>query len=132
MNKRGIETKKCVLVVDDEPGMGRVLRIRLRLSGYDVITTTSGAEAIELVRTRKPDIMLLDFVMPDVTGVDVLSQVRSFSKMPVIMFTGRPEIAGFALKLGANGCIAKPFDPDELVKRIETVLIANRSDQGTT
>ena len=126
------ETDKRVLVVDDEPAIGRVLRIKLKLSGFDVTTTTSGAEAIELVKTNEPDIILLDLLMPGLTGVDVLSRVRAFSKVPVIMFTGRPEIAGFALKLGATDCIAKPFNPDALVDRIRTVLGASKPEEGNS
>jgi DNA-binding response OmpR family regulator len=111
-----------VLVVDDEPRIGKMLGIKLRLSGYDVITTTSGAEAIDLVRTQEPDIMLLDILIPDVTGTDVLRQVRTFSQVPIIAFTARPEIAQSALKLGANDYVAKPFDVDEMVRRIEILL----------
>ena len=99
-----------------------MLGIKLRLSGYDVITTTSGAEAIDLVRTQEPDIMLLDILIPDVTGTDVLRQVRTFSQVPIIAFTARPEIAQSALKLGANDYVAKPFDVDEMVRRIEILL----------
>jgi DNA-binding response OmpR family regulator len=122
-----VARRELVLIVDDEPRIGRVLRIKLSLAGYDVITTTSGAEAIELVRTREPDIMLLDVLMPDVTGMDVLDRVRSFSQVPVIVFTGRPEIARFAREFGANDCIAKPFDPDALVEKIRLIL---SPDQG--
>jgi DNA-binding response OmpR family regulator len=117
-----IGQKKRVLVVDDEPGVGKILSIKLRLSGFDVETTTSGAEAIELARTRPPDIMLLDILMPDITGMDVLDKVRSFSRVPIIVFTGRPEIMQFALKLGANDFIAKPFEPDLLVEKINSIL----------
>jgi DNA-binding response OmpR family regulator len=99
-----------------------MLRVKLNLSGYDVIATTSGAEAIELVRTHEPDIMLLDLLMPDVTGMDVLDKVRSFSQVPVIVFTGSPDIARFAKRFGANDYIAKPFDPDVLVKKIGLIL----------
>jgi len=123
-----VETRKRVLVVDDEPGIGNILRIKLRLSGYEVITTTSGAEAIELVKAQEPDIMLLDVLMPDVTGMDVMDRVRTFSQVPIIVFTGRPDIAQFALKLGANDYIAKPFNPDLLVEKIKLVL--NTSHKG--
>ena len=122
--------RKCVLVVDDEPRIGRMLRIKLGLSGYDVKTATSGAEAVELVRSQKPDIMLLDLLMPDVTGMDVLDQVRTFSQVPIIVFTGRPEIAQLASKLGANDYIAKPFNPDSLVQKIESVLASSRNSRG--
>jgi DNA-binding response OmpR family regulator len=117
-----MDAKKRVLVVDDEPGIGNVLRIKLGLVGFDVITTTSGAEAIDLVRTQEPDIMLLDILMPDVTGMDVLDRVRAFSQVPIIVFTGRPDIAQFARKIGANDYIAKPFDPDLLVQKIGAIL----------
>ncbi len=119
--------KQRVLVVDDDPGIGKVLRINLGLSGFDVITTTSGAEAINLVRTKKPDIVLLDVVMEDVTGLDVLDQVRNFSQVPVFMFTGRAEVASLAARIGANDSIAKPFDPDLLVEKIKLVLDARRT-----
>ncbi len=125
-----VEKRQLVLVVDDEPSIGKVLRIKLGLSGYEVITTTSGAEAVELVRTQEPDVMLLDVLMPGVSGMDVLERVRVFSKVPVIIFTGRPDIVQIALKLGANDYIAKPFDPDLLVDKIRVVLKTNHCVKG--
>jgi DNA-binding response OmpR family regulator len=117
-----VETKKRVLVVDDEPGIGKVLRIKLNLSGYEVMSTTSGAEAIELIRAQEPDVLLLDILMPDMTGLEVLEQVRAFSQVPVIIFTGRPDIFQIARKLGASDYIAKPFDPDLLEAKLTSVL----------
>ena len=119
--------KKLILVVDDEPIIGKVLRVKFSLSGYEVITTTSGAEAIELARTKEPDIILLDILMPGITGMDVLDRVRTFSQVPIIVFTGRSEIGQSAMKLGANDCIAKPFDPDLLIRKIESVIIASKT-----
>lgn len=117
-----MNTRKRVLVVDDEPGIGNILRIKLRLHGYEVITTTSGAEAIEIIRKQEPDIVLLDILMPDVTGMDVLNRVRIFSDVPIVVFTAKLDIVQSAMKLGANDSIAKPFDPDQVVKKIEAVL----------
>jgi len=117
-----VEIKKRVLVVDDEPGIGNILRIKLRLHGYDVITTTSGADAIEIIRTGQPDIVLLDILMPNVSGMDVLEQVRKFSAVPIIVFTARREIVESALQCGANDSISKPFDPDQVVDKIGAVL----------
>jgi len=114
--------KKRVLVVDDEPGVGNVLRIKLRIAGYDVTTTTSGAKAIELVRTQEPDVVLLDILMPDVSGFDVLEKVRTFSSVPIIVFTARREVVEEAMQNGANDSITKPFDPDQLIEKIESVL----------
>ena len=124
-----MNTNKRVLVVDDEPGIGNILRIKLRLYGYEVITTTSGAEAIELIRTREPDIVLLDVLMPDVTGMDVLEKVRAFSQVPIVVFTAKPDIIQFAMKLGANDSITKPFDPEQVLNKIETVLDSASKEQ---
>ncbi len=122
--------KKRVLIVDDDPGIGKVLGIALRVSGYDVVTTTSGAEAIEIARMQAPDIILLDLVMPGVTGLEVLDRVRNFSQVPVIIFSGHPEVVQFALKMGANDSIAKPFDSDLLAEKIKSVLGASRPAEG--
>jgi DNA-binding response OmpR family regulator len=119
--------KKRVLLVDDEPQIGKIFGIKLRLSGYDVLFTTSGAEAIELARTEKFDVILLDIVMPEVTGLDVLNKVRSFSRIPIVVFTARPEIFEVAKRFGATDFIAKPLLPDELVQKIRNVLGENES-----
>jgi len=120
MNKK--EQKGEILVVDDDPRIGKILQINLGLSGYDVITTTRGAEAIEIVRNREPDIVLLDVVMPDVTGLEMLEELRRFSQVPVILFTGHPKIVEMALASGANDSIAKPFDLDLLAEKIRLCL----------
>ncbi len=118
-----------VLVVDDEPGIGKVLRIKLQLSGFEVLVATGGARGVELARTRHPDVMLLDMIMPDMSGFDVLEAVRTFSQVPIIVFTARPELAESALRKGADDTITKPFIPDELVEKIEQVL-ASRGQRG--
>jgi two-component system, OmpR family, KDP operon response regulator KdpE len=120
-----METKKHILVVDDEPAIGKFLRIHLSNAGYEVITTTRGAEAIELIRTQEPDIVLLDIVMPDMTGIEVLSSVRAFSQLPIIVFTGRPEIVQIAKQFGASDYIPKPFNLDLLTEKIRLVLRSN-------
>jgi len=114
--------KKSILVVDDEPRIGKILSIKLRLYGYEVITTTSGAEAIELIRKQEPDIVLLDMLLPDVAGLEVLGRVRAFSQVPIVVFTAKPDIIQSAMKLGANDSITKPFDPDQVVKKIGMIL----------
>jgi DNA-binding response OmpR family regulator len=114
--------KKRVLIVDDQPQIGRVFGLKLRYAGYDVVATTSGAEAIELVRAQNFDVMLLDVLMPDLTGMDVLVEVRTFSQIPIILFTGRADIFETAKSFGANDYVSKPLNPDYLVKKIEAVL----------
>ncbi len=120
------DRKQRVLIVDDEPGMGKLLGIKLRLCNYDVITTTSGEEAIRLVRTEAPDVVLLDILMPGVTGFDVLERVRAFSQIPIIVFTARPDVFKMAMSLGANDFVAKPFNPDHLVEKIRLVSTNER------
>lgn len=113
--------KKQILIVDDEPGILRILEIQLNNDGYDVITTESGAEAIGLVREKNPDIVLLDILMPGMTGLEVLEDIRAFSSVPVIIFTANNKVVEEAMKLGANGSIPKPFVPEELTKKIEAL-----------
>jgi len=125
-----MENKKHILIVDDEPGFGRFLSLKLKLCGYAVTSTTSGAEAIELVRNQEPDCILLDVVMPEVTGMDVLAEVRTWSKTPIILFTGQPNIQKFALKYGANDCIEKPFNMEFLLQKIENLLKAGVNGPG--
>ena len=117
-----MESKKKVLIVDDEPQIGKVFGLKLKLSGFEVASTVSGAEAIELVRNQKFDIMLLDVLMPDVTGMEVLDSVREFSQIPIILFTARPDIFEIAKRFGATDYISKPINPEQLVKKINTVL----------
>lgn len=117
-----MDTKKRVLIVDDEPKIGRVFGLKLKLAGYDVASTTSGAEAIELVRAQNFDVMLLDILMPDVTGIDVLVRVRTFSQIPIILFTGRADVLEIAKRYGANDYVSKPLNPDHLVEKIKAVL----------
>jgi len=124
------KTRKRILIVDDEPGIGKVLCINLKLSGYDAISTTSGAEAIELIRAGKLDVVLLDVLMPDVTGLDVLERVRAFSQVPIIIFTRNPEIAREVLKMGANDYIGKPLNLLLLADKIKLVLSPNQNIKG--
>jgi len=119
--------KRHVLIVDDEPDIGKLSGLNLRTAGYDTTLTTSGGEAIELVRTEKFDAMLLDVMMPDVTGMEVIEKVRAFSQVPIIIFTGSLDIFEFAKSTGANDYISKPFKSDHLIQKVKSVLGENNS-----
>jgi two-component system KDP operon response regulator KdpE len=82
-----MDTKKRVLVVDDEPGILRFVSTTLKIAGFDVIVTASGEEALQLAQSQTPDIVLLDVLMQPLTGFDVLQRLRAFSQVPVIVFT---------------------------------------------
>jgi two-component system, OmpR family, KDP operon response regulator KdpE len=114
--------KKCVLVVDDHPKVLKFIAIGLRIHGYDVITVGSGNEALEQIKTVRPDIMLLDIIMPGMDGFEVLREVRRFSRMPVITFSASASNYHESIQLGANDFIAKPFQPDEMVRRIQALI----------
>ncbi len=120
MNKA--EKRQCVLVVDDHPKVLRFIEIDLKLRGFKVITTTSGEEAMELVKSAKPDIVLLDIIMPRIGGFAVLKELRTFTKLPVIAFSASPGNQDEALRLGANDFMNKPFDPDDMVRKIKSLL----------
>jgi DNA-binding response OmpR family regulator len=118
----GVDRKSKVLVVDDEPAVRRFVSIGLTLAGYDVITTGSGEEALELARAEKPDIMLLDIVMVPMSGLEVLGRLRRFSRMPVIVFSANHLAAAQAMELGATGTMAKPFLPADLTGKVKATL----------
>jgi two-component system KDP operon response regulator KdpE len=116
------QKKQRVLVVDDHPKVLRFIEIDLRLRGFEVITTTSGSEAMELVRSAKPDIVLLDIIMPGMDGFEVLKKLRDFTQLPIIAFSASPGNYQEAIRLGANDFMSKPFQPDEMVGKIKALI----------
>jgi DNA-binding response OmpR family regulator len=114
--------RKRVLVVDDEEAILRIVRTSLKVLGYDVIISNNGGEALRLVHSEKPDIMILDVLMPEMDGLETLQKLRSSSDLPVICFSAKNSSREEALKLGANDFMAKPFTPEEMAKRISRVL----------
>lgn len=120
MNAEG--KKQRVLVVDDHPKVLRFIEVDLRLRGFEVMTTTSGGEALELVKSAKPDIVLLDIIMPGVDGFEVLKKLRDFTQLPVIAFSASQSNCDEAMRLGANDFMPKPFQLHEMVRRINALL----------
>ncbi|GIN05691.1 DNA-binding response regulator [Planomonospora venezuelensis] len=109
-----------VLVVDDDPAMRRTLSINLRARDYEVETAGDGRSALQVVDERMPDVVLLDLGLPDLDGVAVLTQLRSFTQVPVIVVSARTESDDKveALDLGADDFITKPFSIEELLARV--------------
>ena len=116
-----------VLVVDDEIHIVHVVAIKLRNNGYEVLTAENGAEAFKVACEEKPDIIVTDFQMPLMTGLEMVEALRQnpdTADVPVIMLTAR----GFAIdenqkqQLRISECISKPFSPKELLRTIEDVL----------
>ena len=117
-----VEKKKRVLVVDDQQKVLTFIEIDLKLRGFEVVCTCVSKQALELVNSIKPDIMLLDMIMPGIDGFEVLKELRSYSDLPVIAFSASPGNQDLALEAGANDFIHKPFEPDEIAKRINAIL----------
>jgi two-component system KDP operon response regulator KdpE len=113
-----------ILVVDDEERMVRFIRLNLEHDGFQVTEAHNGSQAINQVRSSLPDLVLLDVMLPDIDGFEVLRIIREVSNVPVIMLTAKGEeddrIRG--LELGADDYITKPFSPRELVSRARAVL----------
>jgi two-component system KDP operon response regulator KdpE len=115
---------KRILVVDDEPRMIGFIRMNLELEGYQVLEAHNGLQALEVIRTQLPDLVLLDVMMPDLDGFETLRMLREFSSIPVIMLTakGEEDDKVYGLELGADDYVTKPFGSRELSSRVRAVL----------
>lgn len=117
-------SKPVILVVDDEPQILRVMRASLPIRGYDVITVSSGKEALDQLGKQVPDLIVLDLMMPEMTGLEVCRRVREFSTVPIIVLSAKGSESDkvAALDLGADDYVTKPFGMDELLARVRAVL----------
>jgi two-component system KDP operon response regulator KdpE len=117
-----------VLVVDDEPQIRRALNLNLRARAYEVLEAATGQTALELVKTKHPDVVLLDLGLPDIDGMVVLEALQQWSDVAVIVLTVRDDAPSkvAALDLGADDYVTKPFDMADLVDRI-SVAVERRS-----
>lgn len=113
-----------VLVVDDEPQIQRFLRPALAACGYDVLTADTGREALRLIASAAPDVVVLDLGLPDMDGKEVLREARGFSKVPIIVLSARDREAEkiMALDAGADDYVEKPFGIGELMARLRVAL----------
>ena len=113
-----------ILVVDDDPPSVKLTAFLLREEGYEVLAATNGPDALRLVEREKPDLILLDVMMPGKDGFETLREVRARQAIPVIFLSAKGEttdrVAG--LELGADDYLAKPFEPAELLARVKAVL----------
>ena len=114
----------AVLIVEDDAAIRRFLRVSLMESGYRVIETGSGQEAMRRLRFDRPDIIILDLGLPDVDGLDIIREIRQTSPVPIVILSSRADERGKveALDLGADDYVTKPFGIDELIARLRTAL----------
>jgi two-component system alkaline phosphatase synthesis response regulator PhoP len=129
--------KKRILVVDDEEDILELVRYNLSREGYKILCASSGEEGLKIARAEKPDLIVLDLMLPGVDGLDVTRQLKgddATRKIPIIMLTAKGEESDIikGLELGADDYITKPFSPRVLVARIKAVLrrnVKNRLDE---
>jgi DNA-binding response OmpR family regulator len=125
--------KRTILVVDDEPKLVKVVREYLEHDGYRVVSAGDGREALARFREARPDLVVLDLMLPELDGLEVCRRLRRDSNVPVIMLTARAEEVDelVGLELGADDYVTKPFSPRALLARIRSVLRrANPTDDG--
>jgi two-component system alkaline phosphatase synthesis response regulator PhoP len=116
-----------ILSVDDEPDVTNLVRFHLVKSGYEVLTAASGREALEIIQTTPPDLIILDLMLPDIDGFgicEILRRQASTAAIPVVLLTAwaTSDAQHLGLELGALDYLTKPFSPKELVERVRRLL----------
>jgi DNA-binding response OmpR family regulator len=123
---------KKILVVDDEQKIVEIIKAYLEKDGYQVITAFDGKAALEAVFSQHPELVILDLMLPEISGWDVCRSIRKKSEVPIIMLTARDETTDkiIGLEMGADDYVTKPFDPKELVSRVKAVLRRTEPKSG--
>jgi two-component system KDP operon response regulator KdpE len=113
-----------VLAVDDEAGILRLIKLELTNQGFRVVTAEGGEAGLKMAEEQRPDIALLDIVMPDISGLELMRKLRERTNLPVILLTAKGSDADKVrgLEMGADDYLAKPFSPEELSARVRAVL----------
>lgn len=123
-----------ILVVDDEENIAETLKYNLLREGYEVAVIGDGRQALDLARREKPDLIILDLMLPSMNGLDVCRNLRQFSTVPILMLTAKEEEVDkiLGLELGADDYMTKPFNLRELIARVRAMLRRMEMLQGLT
>jgi len=113
-----------VLVIDDEENVCELITLYFEKAGYEVVCAADGAEGIDMIRTHRPDLVILDLMLPGMDGLDVCKEIRRSSNIPLIMLSARVDEVDrvLGLEIGADDYVTKPFSPRELLARVKAVL----------
>ena len=117
-------SKPKILVIDDEENVCELITLYFEKAGYDVVCSGDGNQGVDLIRSQKPDLVILDLMLPGMDGLDVCKEIRKFSNVPLIMVTARVDEVDrvLGLEIGADDYVTKPFSPRELLARVKAVL----------
>lgn len=126
--------REKILVIEDEKSIARFISTILTANGYEAMRAASGAEAMSMISSHCPDLVILDLGLPDMDGLDILRQLRSWSTLPVVVVSARSHEQDkvSALDLGADDYLTKPFGTDELLARVRTAIRHTRTATGNS
>ncbi len=129
-----MNTKQRILIADDDGNIAELISLYLTKEGYEVRKAADGREALQLVNSFNPNLLILDIMMPELDGYEVCREVRKTSQVPIIMLTAKGETFDkvLGLELGADDYMVKPFDTKELIARVKAVLRRLESKGETT
>ncbi len=116
--------KPTILIIDDDSRLNQLLSVYFKKFGFNTITATHPKEGMKILNKKSPDLIVLDIMLPDMDGFEVLRTIRRFNTVPIIMLTARGEVTDriVGLELGADDYLPKPFEPRELLARIQSIL----------
>ncbi len=117
-------SKKSIMVIDDSIVIRKMIEIALEDEDYNILNATSGKEGMEAIEKNKPDLVILDMMLPDMSGIDVLKKIKDSNDIPVIMLSGKdsPQLIENAKELGVKDFLPKPFKDEELVEKVTTLI----------
>lgn len=127
--------KAKILVADDDPAIRELIRLNLEIQGYQVIIASNGVETVRKALSERPNLIILDILMPEIDGYEVMRLLKNSeetSNIPIIVLTAYASDAGALISWveGAEGYLAKPFNPDELLMLVERVLASHEKSAG--
>ncbi|HEY3297608.1 MAG TPA: response regulator transcription factor, partial [Armatimonadota bacterium] len=125
-------SKQKIVILDDDTNTCELIRLQLEMAGFEPMCAYTGKEAISAAKEHQPALMLLDLMLPEMDGLEVLREVRRFTNVPVIMVTGRGDEFDrvLGLEMGADDYVTKPFSPRELSARVKAVLRRTNTSQS--
>lgn len=118
------------VVIEDDEDIGALVRAVLTMSGVEAMVSPTGLSGVAAVRDRMPALVILDFGLPDINGLEVIRRIREFSDVYILMLTGYEDLIEALIAAGANAAIAKPFRVKELREHVDVVLRSSRSAQS--